>query len=188
MHLNIGCAARIGRAKVWRSAGLQPVMDGLVARHMAEENYERSRMAQKALGIILGVAGLAFGGYSVFNFARNSGGAVVGSNKCVFIDSVTLKPVNVTLDSSKPYPTTSPDGNPMFPAEACYWTTDGQIKSTPTYVLLKDYLHPGIHEPTFCPDCGRLVVPHNPYPKTGDQPPPTRQEYFVAHPGASQNE
>jgi len=31
--------------------------------------------------------------------------------------------------------------------------------------------------PTFCPDCGRFVVPHNPSPQMSPKPPPTKQEY-----------
>jgi hypothetical protein len=32
-------------------------------------------------------------------------------------------------------------------------------------------------EPTFCPDCGRLVVGHNPPAVAGSTPPPTKEEY-----------
>lgn len=62
-----------------------------------------------------------------------------------------------------------------YPAELCYWTADGQVKSEPTPVLLNSYL--GKDEPTFCPDCGRLVVGHNPVPVPGSRPPPTRAQY-----------
>jgi hypothetical protein len=62
-----------------------------------------------------------------------------------------------------------------YPAELCYWTKDGVIKSEPTAVLLRSHL--GERSPTFCPDCGRLVVGHNPRPSQGDKPPPTQAEY-----------
>ena len=56
-----------------------------------------------------------------------------------------------------------------------HWTADGQSKPTPTAVLLNESIDkPG---PTFCPDCGRLVVGHNPRPAEASQPPPTAQEY-----------
>jgi hypothetical protein len=49
-----------------------------------------------------------------------------------------------------------------YPAECCYWTKDGKRKATPTYVILnEDIGKPG---DTFCPDCGRLVIGHNPPP------------------------
>ena len=51
-------------------------------------------------------------------------------------------------------------------AETCYWTKDagGQWKAKldPTFVLQKERM--GIDERTFCPDCGREVVGHNPKP------------------------
>jgi len=64
------------------------------------------------------------------------------------------------------------------PAEACYWT-----KAEPTWVLVNEFV--GKHEPTFCPDCGRLVVGHNPRPGPGVTPPPTADEQsarLAAHP------
>lgn len=61
------------------------------------------------------------------------------------------------------------------PAEPCYWTKDGGTKSEPTWVLVNEFIHkPG---PTFCPDCGRLVIGHNPHPGPGVRPPPTREEW-----------
>jgi hypothetical protein len=49
-----------------------------------------------------------------------------------------------------------------YPAECCYWTKDGKRKATPTYVILNEDL--GKPGDTFCPDCGRLVIGHNPPP------------------------
>ena len=68
--------------------------------------------------------------------------------------------------------------NTGVPAEACYWTADGSIKKQPTWVLLNE--SSGKPGPTFCPDCGRLVVGHNPPPRPGAIPPPTRQVYYAA--------
>lgn len=50
-----------------------------------------------------------------------------------------------------------------YPAEACYWTRDGGVKDTPTYVILNKHL--GKEGDTICPDCGRVVVGHNPDPR-----------------------
>ena len=66
-------------------------------------------------------------------------------------------------------------GNTGYPSEKCYWTKDGKIKTEPTYVLLNIYKNSS--EPTFCPDCGRLVVSHNPAPVAGRSAPPTKGEY-----------
>lgn len=74
-------------------------------------------------------------------------------------------------------PATGPTGKPAFRAELCYWTAEGGIKETPTPVLLNR--HVGRPEPTYCPDCGRLVVPLNPPPvagvPAGQQHPPKRR-------------
>jgi len=79
----------------------------------------------------------------------------------------------VTIKSGEPVK--APGGGAAFPAELCYWTKDGKPKDTPTAVLLNG--HVGKPEPTFCPDCGRLVVPHNPPPSVRKTPPPTQAEY-----------
>lgn len=50
-----------------------------------------------------------------------------------------------------------------YPAEACYWTRDGGTKDQPTYVILNKHL--GKEGDTICPDCGRVVVGHNPDPR-----------------------
>lgn len=67
------------------------------------------------------------------------------------------------------------NGKKAYPAELCFWTKDGKPKTTPTPVLLNSNL--GKSEPTFCPDCGRLVVGRNPPAREGANPPPTEAEY-----------
>ena len=70
--------------------------------------------------------------------------------------------------------------NTAMPGEACYWTAAGTPKDEPTWVLLNEYAKkPG---PTFCPDCGRLVVGHNPPAAAGRKPPPTQAEYKPREP------
>jgi len=39
----------------------------------------------------------------------------------------------------------------------------------------------GKPEPTFCPDCGRLVVARNPVAQPGMRPPPTREQWEKEH-------
>jgi hypothetical protein len=50
----------------------------------------------------------------------------------------------------------------LYSPEYCFWNADGTGKTTPTYVILNAKL--GIDAPTTCPDCGRVVVRHNPEP------------------------
>jgi hypothetical protein len=53
-------------------------------------------------------------------------------------------------------------------AERCYWKKmpDGsyRAKKKPTYVILKKRMDPDTEEKTYCPDCEREVVGHNPMP------------------------
>ena len=102
--------------------------------------------------------------------------AVADERERMFVDSQTGEPFRHELKLGETIPVDAPSGGKTgYPAELCYWTKDGQIKKDPTYVLLNSYL--GKPGPTFCPDCGRLVVPHNPMATPGMRPPPTRDEY-----------
>lgn len=89
---------------------------------------------------------------------------------------------NVFMPDLKPFEPSpnGPTGKKAFRAELCAWTKDGKTKPNPTPVLLNS--HKGLSEPTFCPDCGRLVVPLNALPVPGipdseQRVPPTQQEY-----------
>lgn len=99
------------------------------------------------------------------------------SRERVFIDSENNKPFEFELKAGMRIPVRSPHSGKEtgYPAELCYWTKDGKPKTEPTYVLLNNWV--GKSGPTFCPDCGRLVVGHNPPPGPESRPPPTQAEY-----------
>jgi hypothetical protein len=105
----------------------------------------------------------------------------------IFVDSETGQSFTAKLTVGMTFPVKSPFTGRQtgFPAELCYWTKDGQIKTDPTPVALNSYL--GKSGPTFCPDCGRLVVPHNPMPRPGAHPPPTLEQYKATHPNFVDN-
>jgi hypothetical protein len=105
------------------------------------------------------------------------GGEVVANNRNrMFIDAENGKTFRHEISVGDTIPVVSPfSGKPTgYEAEACFWTKDGKAKTQPTWVLLNT--HKGKPEPTFCPDCGRLVVPLNPAPGEGQKPPPTEEE------------
>jgi len=105
---------------------------------------------------------------------------VANSRNRIFVDSATGTPFRHVIQIDDSIPITAPSGGKTgYPAELCYWTKEGNVKSDPTPVLLNMWL--GKSGPTFCPDCGRLVVGHNPYPAPGAKPPPTQEEYAKAH-------
>jgi hypothetical protein len=107
--------------------------------------------------------------------------AAVASRDRIFICSETGRSFEVSIDAGMSIPVRSPHSgkNTGYPAELCYWTTDGSTKKTPTPVLVNAVV--GKPGPTFCPDCGRLVVGHNPLPLPGKAPPPTEAEYRKNH-------
>jgi len=82
----------------------------------------------------------------------------------VFLCTETNKPFEYAMQMGEKWPVPSPFSkkNTGYPAEQCYWTRDGKRKSEPTYVILNEHL--GKRGDTICPDCGRLVVGHNPPP------------------------
>jgi len=109
------------------------------------------------------------------------------SRERLFVDSVTGKGFEHTVGSGDRIPLKAPSGgNTGYPAELCYWTKDGKTKTDPTPVLLNSWVgKPGA---TFCPDCGRLVVPHNPAPAPGAKPPPTQAEYKARPAGGEESD
>jgi hypothetical protein len=94
-----------------------------------------------------------------------------------FVCAETGKPFEYTIKKGDLYPVPSPHSgkNTGYPAELCFWTADGKVKSEPTPVLMNVYT--GKKGATFCPDCGRLVVPFNPMAREGEPPPPKQSEY-----------
>lgn len=111
-------------------------------------------------------------------FGSSEAGAISADR--IFIDATTGKSFHHELKQGETVPVVAPSGEKTgYPAELCYWTADGKIKDTPTAVLMNSWK--GVSGPTFCPDCGRLVVPHNPRPTLGSKPPPTQAEYAARH-------
>jgi hypothetical protein len=127
-----------------------------------------------ATGLLL--VGLAVAAFMVLRTVGPSE-AVRASRERLFICAQTGKPFEFELKEGTTFPTYSPHSGKQtgYPAELCYWTKDGQSKDEPTPVLLNSWV--GKAGPTFCPDCGRLVVGHNPPPGPDVKPPPTQAEY-----------
>jgi len=130
----------------------------------------------KIVGVAVLVVGLGFAVY-VFKGSFGTDSAVANANERVFVDKETGKPFNVDLKAGMKIPIKAPSGKQTgYPAELCWWTKDGKIRKEPFAVLLNSVK--GVDGPTFCPDCGRLVVGHNPRPAGPEtKPPPTKEEY-----------
>lgn len=116
------------------------------------------------LGIFIFVVLFSTAGYLTWHTLTHGEQAKPDSPPITYMCSETMKtferkPVmNETIPVMSPYT----NHNTGYPAEMCFWTRDGKQKAEPTYVLLNEHL--GKKGPTICPDCGKIVYPHNPSP------------------------
>jgi hypothetical protein len=111
-----------------------------------------------------------------FSIRSNFSSAADDAANRIFIDAQTGQAFKHKIQLGESIPVDAPSGQKAgYEAELCYWTKDGKPKDTPTPVLLNIYK--GVKGPTFCPDCGRLVVGHNPPALEGATPPPTQAEF-----------
>lgn len=144
-----------------------------VAMNQFLEDFTHTPLGKGAIvaGIVLA---LALAGYSLTSFLSDSD-AVRLSREGTFIDATTGRPFSYEIEPGTKIPVLAPSGkNTGYPAELCWWTADGKFRSEPYPVLLNRYVNKP--EPTYCPDCGRLVSPHSGPPMPGQKPPPTREE------------
>jgi hypothetical protein len=131
----------------------------------------------RTVGVIGACVALLIAAYAVWS-ALGPSDIQDATNARYFVDISTQPPkaFKASLEPGVKIPIKGPSGKETaYPAELCYWTKEGGIKKDPTYVVTNVMI--GKEGPTFCPDCGRLVVAHNPPPVAGMKPPPTKQEY-----------
>lgn len=141
--------------------------------------------AGRVVAIALVVCALGVMFYSIREvFGGNPASAT--SRERQFICAQTRKSFVYELERGDVIPVKSPysGANTGYPAELCFWTADGTVKTKPTLVLLNQYA--GSAGPTFCPDCKRLVVGHNPPPEPGGTPPPTEEQHTARSKGPVQ--
>ncbi len=141
----------------------------------ARKFFESKTGRQVAIGLAL--VGLATAIYSMMSNLRSEN--VSMSTDRLFICSETGKSFRESIKAGMMIPIHSPYSGKEtgYEAELCYWTKDGKIKPDPTPVLRNS--HAGKPEPTFCPDCGRMVTALNPAPSEGMLSPPTQAEWAV---------
>lgn len=88
----------------------------------------------------------------------------------VFVCAETGKEFEHKIVENEEEPVKSPHSGKMtgYSGEPCYWTKDEagkyKAKTKPTWVVLKKRINPESRERTYCPDCGKEVVGHNPLP------------------------
>ncbi|HMD55535.1 MAG TPA: hypothetical protein VKJ65_13380 [Phycisphaerae bacterium] len=147
---------------------------------MAQRQRWLQSSGGKAVTLFLALAAV---GLCIWAVKSTIGGSTPGDpNDQTYVDSATNKAFQHRNVPGESVPILAPSGsNTGYPAEPCYWTADGGTKTDPTWVILNQEL--GKPGPTFCPDCGRLVVGHNPTPGPGVKPPPTQQELLHSNAG-----
>lgn len=116
------------------------------------------------LGIVISVVLLSVAGYLGYRTFINPPPEPPDSAPVWYVCSETGKAFEHIRQMGEMEPVYSPlsKKNTGYRAEKCFWTKDGKVKTTPTYVLLNELV--GKLGPTLCPDCGRLVEPHNKRP------------------------
>lgn len=131
--------------------------------------------AKIVLCLIGGVAALAVAVVAVRSYLLESG-TPGDPNLTVYVDSTTGQSFSHRNQVGEAIPIVSPYTNQKtgYPGVPCFWTKDGTLRKEPFWLILNSAL--GKAEPTFCPDCGRLVRPRQSAPRPGDRPPPTQQE------------
>ncbi|MEM8874191.1 MAG: hypothetical protein AAGD32_08010 [Planctomycetota bacterium] len=131
--------------------------------------------AGKIAATVLVIGAIGYLAWSITGFTGNS--AAAAANGRIFIDSQTGETFRHTLQAGDRVPLESPftGERTAYKAELCYWTSSGEIKEDPTPVLLNEDI--GITDPTFCTDCDRLVLRHNPRPNVDSNAPPTREQF-----------
>jgi len=143
----------------------------------AIRRFLNSKGGQTA-GIVVALLCIAFAAYMAHMFMGRSPAAAMANDR-MYICTDGKTSFSYSRGPGDPAFPIQHDGMDAYPAEVCWWTADGQASSTPTYVLLNNFI--GKPGPTFCPVCHRLVVPHNPTPGSGVRPPPTEDEYKQMH-------
>lgn len=119
--------------------------------------------------VLAGIAAVAFivAGIMVWRNLREPA-AVSRSRDRLFICAKTGKSFEHKLQAGDLEPIYSPysKANTGYHAELCFWTKgpngEWKAKLDPTPVLLRRFFEPGAE--THCPDCGHIVVDHNPKP------------------------
>lgn len=133
-----------------------------------EPGAKRQKILLGGSVVILIVAGVIawaqLGGSSVYDVAADR--AFI-CNETGEVFEYTIK-----MGDTAPYPSPHTGRNTGYQADACYWTKDANgrwaRKERPTFVLVKKTVDPTTDEKTYCPDCGREVVQHNPAPTDKD--------------------
>ncbi len=116
------------------------------------------------LGVFIFVVLFSTAGYLTWHTLTHGEQVEPDPPPVTYMCSETMKTFERKPQMNETIPVLSPYTNSKtgYPAEKCFWTRDGKRKAEPTFLLLNE--HRGKKGPTICPDCGKIVYPHNPTP------------------------
>ncbi len=125
--------------------------------------------------VLLGIAVVIFVLAGLWAW-RNLGGddiAGIAANRAFYCaETGKFYEYTIQMGDTSPYPSPHSGRNTGYRAEACYWAKDANgkwaRKEKPTLVFVLKEMDETTDEKTFCPDCGREVVRHNPSPTDKD--------------------
>ncbi|MDP1663334.1 MAG: hypothetical protein Q8L55_15585 [Phycisphaerales bacterium] len=141
--------------------GSQPAAGAAKSAGAKGSSAERKN---KIVAIVCVVLLLALSVFIVTSFLGGETAASTSEVRAV-IDSESgelIEKFRLPEGKSFPYVNPKTGRNTLYLAEPCFWAKDGTIKVHPTWVLLNEFA--GKSGPTICPDCGKPVKSHNPYP------------------------
>ncbi len=133
-----------------------------VSRSSRVASFDAKTLALAIGGVAILVVAIIMIVRSVATFGNSVGSA---SRLRVAVDAESGKVFeNYLIKDGESWPWKNPSTGmaTLYPPEECWWTSNGEAKLEPTYVLLNSII--GKEGPTTCPDCGREVVAHNPMP------------------------
>jgi hypothetical protein len=119
-------------------------------------------MADGTKKLIITVVAIALVAYAVYAYWSNFGQPTLPADTRTLMDPETGKLYEVAVDENfGPFPHVNPDTGKrtLWPTEVCF-ARECAKKEKGTHVILNSFL--GKEGPTYCPNCGALVRPHNP--------------------------
>jgi hypothetical protein len=149
------------------SAQPNAVRDASAAQHVTNEGSimeKKANVLSGGRGILICVILFGLAGFLTYHTLTTAPRPVPVPMEVTFMCSEKHMTFEYAMKEGERWPVTSPftGRKTGYPAERCYWTSDGKRKATPTYVILNENL--GLPGDTICPDCRRIVVGHNPPP------------------------
>jgi len=147
--------------------GPSSTADKRAERPGASGRDKKGGVLSGGVGVVVVVLLLAAAAFLTWKTLTTAEMPTSDTPEAVFMCTEKNKTFKYAMKEGEQYPVVSPytDKRTGYPTEPCFWTKVGdewRRKETPTYVVMNKHL--GKSGDTICPDCGHVVVGHNPQP------------------------